>query len=509
MIAVTLSALDGYRVASKQATSETTIVLDQASLAALQTRTEQTAREIGHFLDARAADARAAALLPPAPTAFTRFATTHTGELWYETGTRSDPVRRREQFPLYRELVSLDSAGRLLARVVDGKPQSAPDDPQRIVGYMTEAKALAPDALSISHLSRLYSGRPSDEADRPPGADYATFDGVYRFVAARRTGDGAFDGAVMLALDARQVMEFVVHILPTYSDSNHPTDSPRYAVWPDYDSGDYAYLFDDQGWTIAHPRLWTVRGDDANGQSVPAVSGQMSSAERDRHPFNAQLGGWADPNLPVLFNKGSTGEVGFVISVNQQGARKATTYAPVPFTEGSYRDQGVFGVLAIGANTAEFHQNATTVAAAIEAERRQLQFEMGVVVLFALVLLALVGVAISRMLVRPLAQLTSVARQLEQGEFNEEGLTAIRQRRFADEVTILANVFAEMGRQIVRREKQLRTEIADLHIQIDSRRRQQQVDEITETDYFRNLRDTATRLRSRTQPQSPPEGDPE
>src|SRR4051812_21968583 len=83
LIGVTLSALNGYRAASTQATTETTTVLDQASLAALQTRTEQTAREIGHFLDARTGDARAVALLPPAPAAYTRFAATHTGELWY------------------------------------------------------------------------------------------------------------------------------------------------------------------------------------------------------------------------------------------------------------------------------------------------------------------------------------------------------------------------------------------------------------------------------------------
>ena len=219
--------------------------------------------------------------------------------------------------------------------------------------------------------------------------------------------------------------------------------------------------------------------------------------------------GWADPNLPIIFAKGRSGDAGFVITTNQQGTRKATTYAPVPFTEGDYQTNGVFAVLSVGANTVEFHRSATTVVAAIESERQRLQLQMAIVVALALVLLALAGFAISRMLVRPLAQLTTVARRLKEGELDEERLTKIRQRRFADEVTILADVFAEMGHQIVRREKQLRTQIAELHIQIDSGRRQQQVDEITETDYFRNLRNTATRLRSRSQEPSPPEGDPE
>jgi HAMP domain-containing protein len=234
----------------------------------------------------------------------------------------------------------------------------------------------------------------------------------------------------------------------------------------------------------------------------------MSTAERNGHPFNAQLGGWADPNLPVLFAKGQAGESGFVITVNQTNTRKATTYAPVPFGEGAYRDTGVFAVVAVGANMEEFHRAATTVAGAIDRERERLEVEMAGVVIVALALLALAGVVISRTMVRPLARLTAAARQLEKGTLDEAGLAAIRERRYADEVTVLAGVFTEMGRQVVRREQQLRTEIADLHIQIDSRRRQQQVDEITETDYFRNLRDTATRMRSRGKGEPVREGDP-
>ncbi len=497
LIGVTVSALNGYRVAKDQAVSTTTAALDDASLVAVQLRNDQTAREIGHFLDARAADARAVALLPPDPVAYRRFATAHTSELWYTTGTRDAPAAVRQQFPLFREVVALDASGRLIARVVDGATQpAAAADSARFGSYFADARALAPEALSISHLSRLYVPRTPVEiaASRPVGADYATFDGVYRFVAARRTAAGAFDGAVMVALDARHVMEFVIHI--------NPTQAERYAVWPDYDSGNYAYLFDDQGWTIAHPRLWTVRGDDASGNPIPAVSAAMTPAERDRHPFNAPLGGWADPNLPDVFARGSAGTSGFVITVNQQDVRKATTYAPVPFKEGAYR--GVFGVLAIGANTAEFHRSATTVAAGIESLRDRLQVQLGGVVIAALALLALAGVIISRTLVHPLAQLASVARQLERGVFNEKLLNAVRRRRFADEVSVLAERFEEMGKQIVKREKQLRTEIADLHIQIDSRRRQQQVDEITETDYFRNLRSTATKMRSR-RPGQPPD----
>ena len=500
LVGVTISAMTGFGAASDRALEATSAVLDDASLKALELRTEQTALELGRFLDARASDARTAALLPADPATFAAFAAANTGELWYAAGTSAAPTEQREAFPLYREMIAIDGEGRVLARIVDNQAQPDPGDPARVAAYLAEARALEPGAIGVSHLSRRYMARPDDEATRPPGADYATFDGVFHFVAARYNPDGGFAGAVMLALDARHVMEHIIHILPTHDS--------RWAVWPDYSSGNYAYLFDNEGWTIAHPRLWTVRGDDENGQPIPAVEQQMSGAERNRHPFNARLGGWADPNLPLIFGKGQSGEVGFVTTVNQTGTRKATTYAPVPFSEGRYREGGVFAVLAIGANMEEFHRASTIVAGEIDEEREHLELRLGLAVILALALLALMGAASSRMIVRPLTRLTAAARQLEKGEFDEAQLAAIRQRRFSDEVTVLADVFADMGRQVVRREKQLRTEIADLHIQIDTRRRQQQVDEITETDYFRNLRDTATKLRTRGTQQSVPEGDP-
>src|SRR3954468_21303271 len=55
LIGVTVSALNGYRVAKDQAVSTTSAALDDASLVALQLRNAQTATDIGHFLDARAA----------------------------------------------------------------------------------------------------------------------------------------------------------------------------------------------------------------------------------------------------------------------------------------------------------------------------------------------------------------------------------------------------------------------------------------------------------------------
>jgi len=484
-VGLALFALNGYRVASTNAEHTAAAALDDAASTALLQRTEQTANALGVFLDERADDTRQAALLPPDPLIFSHFVA-HTRPLWYVTGTRAQPVEHHDPFPLYREMVMTDATGHVMIHVIDGTLVSEPGDPIRSAAYDDTARMLAPDALSVSHLVRRYVPEPSDQSTRLAGVDYLAFNGVYRFIAARRTADGTFNGAVMLALDARFLMEFTDHIVST--------ESTRAVVWSDFASGDYSYLDDNEGFSIAYPNLWAVRGDDANGRPVPAAH---SSAELPDHPLNDAQGGWIDANRPLLVAEGLAGKNGSLLVTNTAGVTTLKTYAPIPFTEGTYHDRGVFGIVVIGANLSEFHQSASAVRTVIAAQRNTLQSQMAVVAVLGLLILALAGTVISRMLVRPLHTLTGVAAKLKQGELDESALAAIRERRIADEVTVLAEVFLDMGRQVVRREQQLRTEIAELHIKIDGGRRQAQVDEITETDYFQTLRANATRLRAR------------
>ena len=152
---VALIALNGYHVASTEAAHTTAKALDDASTVALLQRTQQTASALGSFLDERADDTRMAALLPTDPTILSRFAS-RTQPLWYVTGTRAQPEEHRDQFPLYRELLTIDRSGHVLVRVVDGTLVSDPGDSERASSYVSTAQTLAPNALSVSHLSRLY-----------------------------------------------------------------------------------------------------------------------------------------------------------------------------------------------------------------------------------------------------------------------------------------------------------------------------------------------------------------
>ncbi len=64
-------------------------------------------------------------------------------------------------------------------------------------------------------------------------------------------------------------------------------------------------------------------------------------------------------------------------------------------------------------------------------------------------------------------------------------------------VTALAAEFAQMAAQVQQREEDLRREVQELRIEINETKRQKQLEEITETDYFQTLQNQAKKLRER------------
>ena len=64
-------------------------------------------------------------------------------------------------------------------------------------------------------------------------------------------------------------------------------------------------------------------------------------------------------------------------------------------------------------------------------------------------------------------------------------------------IAALAAEFAQMAAQVQKREEALRQEIVDLRIEIDQAKKERQVGEIVESEYFQNLRAQASELRRR------------
>jgi len=98
-----------------------------------------------------------------------------------------------------------------------------------------------------------------------------------------------------------------------------------------------------------------------------------------------------------------------------------------------------------------------------------------------------------RAIARPVLTITDAAAAIEAERFDPENLNAPAKR--TDELGQLARVFQTMAREVYARAETLKQQVQELKIEIDEVKRQKQVKEIVETDFFQDLRDKARQAR--------------
>jgi DNA-binding response OmpR family regulator len=91
------------------------------------------------------------------------------------------------------------------------------------------------------------------------------------------------------------------------------------------------------------------------------------------------------------------------------------------------------------------------------------------------------------------ARVTAAAAAVEAGQFTLASLDEVAAR--PDALGQLGRVFQGMAREVYAREQSLKQQVQDLRIQIDEAKKALEVAEITESDYFRQLKERAQHLR--------------
>lgn len=217
------------------------------------------------------------------------------------------------------------------------------------------------------------------------------FEGIVRF-ATPVYKNGSKIGYVTLALNQKHISEF--------TDTTLPLIKP-YTDIKDASAGNYAFIWDYKGRSIAHPRDYFICGyDPTTGKPVPgwmskdlaekfASSGikdaneflakqpQFEAQSNSKKPnvaqikegkvpldcrylnFAPQCDGWMQ-----LTEDGGYGS--FII--NWSGVTKLTTAAAIPYYTGQYgSSKRGFGFVTIGANVDEFHAAANEASKKIQS----------------------------------------------------------------------------------------------------------------------------------------------
>lgn len=101
------------------------------------------------------------------------------------------------------------------------------------------------------------------------------------------------------------------------------------------------------------------------------------------------------------------------------------------------------------------------------------------------------------------SKVTGAAEALEVGGFDPATLADVASR--SDALGVLARRFATMAAEVRAREERLRAEVLELRIEIDHARQAKRVSEITDTDFFRDLRSRAATLRQEVRGERDPD----
>jgi len=257
-------------------------------------------------------------------------------------------------------------------------------------------------------------------------------------------------GVVVLSLDHRHLMEFTQHITPT---------EESYVVFPSYDSGNYAFMFDDEGWMMTHPKYWDIRGLDPQGNLVAPYTLETTKEDiaTGLIPFNLFYADFVHENYPNVAEAVVMGAQGVVDVTNIGGSEKIMAYAPIRYDGGDYDQYGVFGGITIGAEVNQFHLAATTTSKLIRHEIAGFVRDSMLMIALTGLLVLLVALELSRGVVGPLQNLIEGTKKMARGRQVSEVAVTTR-----DEVGDLAESFNEMARELIERRSRLLTSLQAL-----------------------------------------------
>lgn len=121
---------------------------------------------------------------------------------------------------------------------------------------------------------------------------------------------------------------------------------------------------------------------------------------------------------------------------------------------------------------------------------------VGAVMLLIIVLSTTVGYSFSHKYMLPISRLAEAANNLKLGKWEINDKLELKGKG-SSEIVNLTELFNNMAGEVVRREHKMNEEIRTLKLQIDTKKEEHQLNEITETVFFKNLEERSKAIREK------------
>jgi PAS domain S-box-containing protein len=462
LCALGISTLRNLRAIGQTAVDSTTQELEKRAKESLEVRAVEVASKVTAMLQGCEADLVTLAMLPRNADVYRQFSLQHRKTIWTREGTNENPVEVRENVPLYREIAYIGTDGMEKIRIEKGRIAGSAElrdvsDPQNTTykseHYFRDTVGLKAGNIRVSHVAgwyvssdeQLQGARSVEEAIQ--GKKY---EGVVRFSTPCFSEAGTFEGIVVLSLDHRHLMELTLHILPT---------DERFVIFPSYSSGNYAFMFDDEGWMVSHPKFSDIRGYLPDGSECNPADSSYTRAHllAGEVPFNLDYAGFIGVNYPLIARKVRKGQSGVTNTFNVGGIPRVMAYAPIFYNRAPYDKFGIFGGITIGVQTDKFAEPALLARAKIDEMVRQTKHSTMLILIATAFGAISLGIVLARKFTRPIMYLARKAQQIAEGHIPY--YVAVET---GDELELLAQDFEAMATEIRRHRESLEKSLAEL-----------------------------------------------
>lgn len=422
---------------------------------------EHYAHKISIFLKEREKDLKELANTHLDEESILKFWLQKKGRIWYAKKINGKLIDTYEMAPLYKEIAVIDKFGKEKILIKEGKivekdflrdVSNPANTTYKNEDYFIKASKLKRGEILVSPLKGFAMTKKDQigDAERPEDIGGGKrYNGVLRFSMPIYRND-EFDGVLTIALDHLHLQELTIHIVPGYGEN---------VYFSSYESGNYAFIFDESGWIITHPKYWDLPGvwKDGKEKKFMTEKSLKKDIEEGIVGFNLDYVGFLSEGYPQAAKDVRNKKSGIVTVTNVGGIKKVMAYAPILYDTKPYNKLGIFGGFTIGAKFEDFYSSAKKAEKTLIMSLEDYEKRIGLIFLMLFFSVILIGYFFSKHITEPITKL--VEKIHFTGETDFKNWEKIER---TDEIGELAQAFYEMNKKINEQKNQLLSSMKEL-----------------------------------------------